>query len=446
MARPERGREDAVIDATPRSTDRPRRWAGPRAGGPLRRDLEARAVAGVAAGVARRLGVDRNLVRAAFVLAMVPGGMGVAAYGLAWLLVPADGEDTSVATRALADRRGLALVVALVPVLGLLLVTASALGAPWLSAIAWPLFLTTGALVLVWRNVGPTERGLLEQLVGSFARPGSRPRGAPVRFVVRVTAGGLLVLGGVLTLTHGRRGGPGVLAPIGGLVLVAGGIAVAFGPWWLQIARDLVSERQARARAEERAELAARLHDSVLQTLALIQRRAGDPHEVVGLARAQERELRAWLFGNRAPGEIDEDRLSAAIERIQRDVEARHGVAVEAVVVGDCLLDDDLRSLAEAAREATVNAARWSGAPSVSLFVEVGDELVACFVRDRGIGFDEGTVPEHRRGVSGSIRARMQRHGGTAEIRSRPGEGTEVALTMPRRPARAGAGAAGGER
>lgn len=432
MASPVGGREDADIDAPNDPVGRPRRWAGPRAAGPLRRDLDGRAVAGVGAGLARRLGVDRNLVRAALVLATLTGGMGITAYVLAWLFIPADGDEVSVASRAVGDRRGIGLALALAPLLALTLVTAGALGARWLSAIAWPLFLAAGGLVLVWRNVDARERELLEELVGSLALPGTGGHRSAGRLVLRVVLGGLLVLGGALTLTRGHRGGGGVVAPLGGLVLVALGILVVFGPWWLQIARDLVAERQARARAEERAELAARLHDSVLQTLALIQRRADDPHEVVALARAQERELRGWLFGHRAPGEIGEDTLSLAIERIQRDVEARHGVAVETVVVGDCRLDDDLRSLAEAAREAAVNAARWSGASSVSLFAEVAPETVACYVRDRGTGFDEATVPEDRRGVSGSIRARMHRHGGRAEIRSRPGEGTEVVLTMPR--------------
>jgi signal transduction histidine kinase len=207
---------------------------------------------------------------------------------------------------------------------------------------------------------------------------------------------------------------------------------VAFGPWWLRIARDLVVERQARARAEERADMAARLHDSVLQTLALIQRRADDPQRVVQLARAQERELRSWLFDGRAPGSLDVTTLADGVGLIQQEVEAQYGIAVEAVTVGDCELDDDLGALLAAAREATVNAAKWSRADVVSLFTEVEPAAVSLFVRDRGKGFDPAAVPGDRKGLAESIHGRMARRGGSATVRSVPGEGTEVSLTMPR--------------
>ncbi|HKA98698.1 MAG TPA: ATP-binding protein, partial [Streptosporangiaceae bacterium] len=222
---------------------------------------------------------------------------------------------------------------------------------------------------------------------------------------------------------------------------------VGLGPWWLRIARDLVIERQARARAEERADMAARLHDSVLQTLALIQRRADQPQQVIQLARAQERELRSWLFDGPPPGSVAGQgmTLAAGVRLIQQEVEAQHEIAVEVVTVGDCELDDDLSALLAAAREATVNAAKWSGAPVVSLFAEVEPTEVVLFVRDRGRGFDPETVPGDRKGLAESIRARITRRGGSATVRSAPGEGTEVSLVMPRaagrrqpsRPARA---------
>jgi signal transduction histidine kinase len=206
---------------------------------------------------------------------------------------------------------------------------------------------------------------------------------------------------------------------------------VLLGPWWLRIARDLVVERQARIRAEERADIATRVHDSVLQTLALIQRRADQPQQVIALARAQERELRSWLFDGRPPGSIDKaTTLAGGIRQIQQEVEAQHGVAVEAVTVGDCALDDDLAALLAAAREATVNAVKWSGAPVVSLFAEVEPAEVSVFVRDRGKGFDPAAVPADRKGLAESVRARMARHGGTANIRSAPDQGTEVSLSM----------------
>jgi signal transduction histidine kinase len=219
-------------------------------------------------------------------------------------------------------------------------------------------------------------------------------------------------------------------------VVVIGAIAVLCGPWWLRVMRDLGVERQARIRAEERAEMASRVHDSVLQTLALIQRRADSPQQVVQLARAQERELRSWLFDGRAPGSMDgiAATFAAAIRLIQQDVEAQYGVAIEAVTVGDCELhdDDDLGALLAAAREAAVNAAKWSGAPVISLFAEVEPGEVSVFVRDRGRGFDPDAVPADRKGLAESVRARMERRGGQASIRSVPGEGTEVSLTMPR--------------
>jgi signal transduction histidine kinase len=201
------------------------------------------------------------------------------------------------------------------------------------------------------------------------------------------------------------------------------------------VARDLAVERRQRVRTEERADMAAAIHDSVLQTLALIQRSSADPREVTRLARAQERELRAWLFEARPPGSFDAAEvktLAQGVAVIEGDVEESHGAAVESVVVGDCDLTDELRALLAAGREATVNAAAWSGAPTVSMFVEVEPTRVSLFVRDRGRGFDPDTVDGDRRGISESIRARMARHGGTADIRSSPGEGTEVELVMPR--------------
>jgi signal transduction histidine kinase len=174
------------------------------------------------------------------------------------------------------------------------------------------------------------------------------------------------------------------------------------------------------------------VHDSVLQTLALIQRRAEDPAAVVQLARAQERELRSWLFEGRAPGDTDVASLAEGVRQIQRDVEARHGVPVEVVTVGDCPLDEHLSALLAAAGEATVNAAKWSGASVISLFAEVEPDKVAVAVRDRGKGFDLYAVPADRKGVTESIRGRMVRHGGKAVVQSAPGEGTKVTLTLPR--------------
>ncbi len=218
-------------------------------------------------------------------------------------------------------------------------------------------------------------------------------------------------------------------------MLVVAASVIIFGPWWLSLVRDLIAERQARALAEERAQMAAHVHDSVLQTLALIQRSADDPQNVVRLARAQERELRAWLFEGRPPGAIGEDAtmLAEGVGLLQRQVEADHGIAVQVVLVGDCELDEALRALLDAAREATVNSAKWSGADQVSVYAEVEPDTVMLYVRDRGRGFDPDAVPEDRQGIAQSIRARMARFGGSAVVRSTPGEGAEVQLSMPRR-------------
>ena len=193
----------------------------------------------------------------------------------------------------------------------------------------------------------------------------------------------------------------------------------------------LVLERQARVRAEERADIAARVHDSVLQTLALIQRRADDPQKVIQLARLQERELRSWLFEGRDPADSDVT-FAAGVRQIQQDVESRYGVPVEAVTVGDCELDESLTALLAAAREATVNAAKWSGASVISLFAEVEPDSVSLVVRDRGKGFDPSAVPEDRKGLAESVHGRMTRRGGTASVVSGLGEGTKVTLKMPR--------------
>ncbi len=401
-------------------------------GGPLRRPLEGRLLGGVAAGIAERTGLDLSLVRAVLIVAaLVTSGFVGAAYVVAWLLIPARDADTNIATRALADKRGIALAAALASVLVVALIIASALNASWVASFGVPLTVCAAGLVLISRNGDADERRHLRE----FADPASRPSsGRRSGRLLRVAVAVLLLLGGVAALLSDHKINVELLLPLGGIVLLLGGMALAFGPWWLRIARDLVAERQARIRAEERADIAARVHDSVLQTLALIQRRAGDPHQVTQLARAQERELRAWLFDGRAPGSLDGQAATVAdaVRLIQQEVEAQHGISVEAVTVGDCALDDELTALLAAGKEATVNAAKWSGAGVVSVFAEVEPDSVSLFVRDRGRGFDPDAVPDDRKGLAESVRARVSRRGGSVTIRSAPGEGTEVSLVMPR--------------
>ena len=408
-------------------------WArGPRIEGPLRRASDDRFAGGVAAGLAGRMGLDPTMVRLGLMIAILfTAGYAAVAYVVAWLLVPMTGTDTAIAAKAKADRRGLAVAAALGSLLVLILIAVTALHVPFVGSLASPLFLCIAGLVLVWRNASAAERATLRDLAEPLESLTGR-RGWTAIMVRAVTAV-VLAAGGVTVFVSTHRSIL-LLRQLAGVALVLAAIVVLFGPWWIRVARDLVTERQARIRAEERAEMASRVHDSVLQTLAMIQRRADQPQQVVQLARAQERELRAWLFDGQAPGSLDgqDMTISGGVRQIQQEVEATHGVTVEAVTVGDCEVNDDLGALLAAAREATVNAAKWSGADVISLFAEVEPGEVSLYVRDRGRGFDPAAVPGDRKGLAESIRGRMARRGGSATVRTAPGQGTEISLTMPR--------------
>ncbi|HEY6309199.1 MAG TPA: PspC domain-containing protein [Streptosporangiaceae bacterium] len=401
-------------------------------GGPLRRDPADRLAGGVASGVAAWRGGSATTVRIVFVLlALVSVGWCVPLYVVGWLLIPAAGEETSIGSRARSDSRGIALAAGLASLLVLALLIAGTLNDGWFAGWAWPQIVSVAGLVLIWRNATPDEQATLRRLaepLGAAAGPIKPGR----RSAIRLTVAGLMVFGGAawLATTHASLA---LLRPLGGVVLIIAGIVLSLGPWWLRIARDLVLERQAKVRAQERLDIASRVHDSVLQTLALIQRRADDPQKVVQLARLQERELRTWLFEGRSPDEADaESTFASGVRRLVVDVETRYGVQVEAVIVGDCELDENLNALIAAAREATINAAKWSGASVISLFAEVEPAEVSLVVRDRGKGFDPSEVPEDRKGLAESIHGRMARRGGTATVSTAPGEGTKVSLRMPR--------------
>ena len=385
----------------------------------------------MAAGVARWRGINVTTVRIAFVLLTLPTtGAAVALYVVAWLLIPAAGSDTSIASRARNDTRGIRFAAGLASLLVLVLLVADAFGDGWITNWAWPQVASAAGMVLIWRNAEPDEQATLRHLVEPLEGAAGRP-GASRRSAVRLTVATLLLFGGAGWL-FSAHASLALLRPLGGVALVIAAVVLFLGPWWLRIARDLVLERQARVRLEERADIAARVHDSVLQTLALIQRRADDPAKVVQLARQQERELRSWLFEGHQPNGSDEvTTFAAGVRQIQQDVEARYEIPVEAVTVGDGGLDDNLNALLAAAREATVNAAKWSGADVISLFAEVEPTEVSLVVRDRGRGFDPQTVPADRKGLAESIHGRMTRRGGTATVSTAPGEGTKVTLTMP---------------
>ena len=427
------------------------------AGGLLRRDREGRWLGGVAAGIARRYGIDVWLVRFGFVVTAAAGGLGVVAYALGWLLIPR-GEGDVATPRGVPTGRA-AVEVALGTGLLLLsaLLTFRALGIWFSDAIVWPLVLVASGGALIWRSSLGTRQAPEPEtpptatLVApeSAAQPVSSPAPAPERSATalrdltgpegRRTAASisrtgigiaLVVAAGFVFLqtTGALSAARDVLLSVLVAVVVLG---IIFAPFILRLVRSLTSERSERIRSQERAEVAAHLHDSVLQTLAMVQRSSDDPQEVATLARRQERELRAWLAGRPAPGQAA--RLAPALEAAAADVERRHGVPVEVVIVGDRELDPGLEAVVAAAREAMTNAAKFGEGSPVDVYGESADGRTQVFIRDRGPGFDPGAVPDDRRGVSESIVGRMQRHGGRATITSTAESGTEVELFLEER-------------
>jgi signal transduction histidine kinase len=401
----------------------------------LRRTPDNRVLGGVCGAISRTTGIDAMWVRIGFVLLAIGSGVMVLVYALAWMLIPLEGENENVYSRVVCDRRGIRTVAAiLIPLMIAVQFITSSLHVGFVGFLGWPTFLAVGVVILIWRNADASEKAFIDDdilpMLGADTHDGTSRRW----LMARVVAGVLIGAGGIALLVEGHTT-VAALRPVGGAALVIAASVVIFGPWWLSLVRDLIAERQARALAEERAQMAAHVHDSTLQTLALIQRASDDPQQVVRLARAQERELRAWLFEGRPPGAIGEDAsmLAEGVGLLQRQVEADHGIAVQVVMVGDCELDEALRALLDAAREATVNAAKWSGEDQVSVYAEVEADTVMLYVRDRGRGFEPDDVPEDRQGIAQSIRARMARFGGSAVVRSAPGEGAEVQLCMPRR-------------
>jgi signal transduction histidine kinase/phage shock protein PspC (stress-responsive transcriptional regulator) len=380
---------------------------------------------GVAGGLGERLGVDPALVRVAFALLAIAGGSGVVLYLLAWGLSvePDDPDAAPVAARRPNGRQALALGLV---VFGTLLLLRE-VGLWFGDKVVWPVALAAAGSAVIWARSDDRDRA-------RWTRAGARIPGNPVEALFtgrvglgRIVVGGLLVASGMglgLAANDATATANALLA----VAITAAGLGLIFGPWTSRLARQLAEERRGRIRSEARAELAAHLHDSVLHTLALIQRAATSP-EVVSLARRQERELRAWLYRPPVP---PEGRLRPAVEAIATRVEQLHDVPVDVVVVGDAPLDAPARAMVDACQEAALNAARHSGAPLVSVYLEVEPEQLTGFVRDQGKGFDPEQVPPDRRGIADSIRGRMQRHGGSAVIVSSPGEGTEVQLRLPR--------------
>ena len=393
----------------------------------LRRSRSNRVIGGVAAGVGRHLGIDSLVVRIAFVALAFAAGFGVVVYLLLWLLAPIDAVDEAVpATRRELPRptaqQALGIGLILTGVLTLFLVTGLWLG--W--QLGWPVSLAAIGFAVLWARSTDEGRGRWDP--ASFRSPleaiVSGRASAP-----RILFGSALIVGGLAVFLAATTSLSAAANVVLAVIVTIGGLALLAGPWFWRLASQLMDERNSRIRSEARAEMAAHLHDSVLQTLTLIQR-SQEPREMVSLARTQERELRAWLFG-RAPSSRGV-RLRDAIDSMAGRIERSRQVRVEAIVVGDLELDEGLRALVAACSEATLNAAKHSGADEVSVFVEVEGEQVSAFIRDEGVGFDASAVPGDRRGIGESILRRMERLGGSAEIRTEPGRGTEVVLRLPR--------------
>ena len=389
------------------------------------RSSSDRVLTGVAGGIGERLGIDPLVVRLAFVMLSLAGGVGVLLYVAAALVSRAPDREMQPESPPRTGTRQ-AVAVGMV-VAGILLLLRRA--GLWLGdGVVWPAALAVLGSAVIWTRGDDADRArwgsLMSRLPGHLTDAVSG-RGARIR----VSLGAVLIVLALTTFLTSNS--PLALAGNAPLAVIAAltGAAVILGPWVWRLARQLTEERRERIRHEERAEMAAHLHDSVLQTLALIVR-AEAPGEMRTLARGQERELRAWLYGRAQPR--DADLLSTAIDATAAEVEAFHGALIDVVMVGDCKLDDGVRALVDACREAMINAAKHSGATAASVYVEVEDEQVTAFVRDQGIGFERERVPGDRRGIVDSIKGRMERNGGNALVLTRPGEGTEVRLTITR--------------
>ena len=403
---------DTALRST-RSAHRPRSVWRPR------RSSTDRVVGGVAAGIADSLGLDPVLIRVAFVVLCFAQGFGAVLYVAALAISsPSNGELENPARSGTRQVLGVACIVA-----GLLVVLRAA-GYWFGDEVVWPLATIALGSTFVWTRADVPARSGWGALAG---RSGAAPTTTAV--VLRMLVGfALVIVGtGAVLRTYSQISLGRVLFPI---VVAISGLLLALGPWLLRLSRQLSDERRERIRSEERSAMAAHLHDSVLQTLALIQRTRSS-QEVATLARQQERELRSWLYGKRPASE--DSTFRAALDTMAARMEKLHRIPIEAVIVGDAPLDDRLQGLVQAAGEAMNNAGRHSGAGSVSVFAEVEEDKIAVYVRDEGSGFDPTTVPADRRGIADSIRGRIARSAGSAAVITAPGEGTEVKIELPRR-------------
>jgi signal transduction histidine kinase len=401
----------------------------------MRRHRDGRVVGGVASGLADHLGLNVLWVRAAFAMLAACAGAGVVAYALLWVFVPQETASAAAARPTPKERQQAFGLIALGIALAVAIGSLSGAISTW---VAVPAGVALVGATVVWREADTAQRRRWVDGARSGVS-GVMIGGGGLTGLLRVLTGVLLVAAGIgAVLLHSTTFSQ-VQFALAAVLATLVGVAVLTVPWWLRLVRDLGDERRARIRTEERAEIAAHLHDSVLQTLALIQKQPEASREVLRLARGQERELRSWLYGpdgyggkkDRAgvPGPTT---LTQAIAEACGDVEDTFAISVRPVVVGDAQMDSDLNALVQATKEAAVNAAKHSGTAEISVYAEVEPDGVTVFVRDRGKGFDPESVPTDRHGLADSIRGRMDRHGGSVTLKSTVGEGTEVELVMPR--------------
>ncbi len=391
----------------------------------LARDPEHGIVGGVLAGIAERTGISPLLARILFVLLVVAtGGVALVGYAIAWLALPArpsrsPADQHSPLSAPARSRLQFAAGVGLVTLAVLL--GFRELGLWWSDALVWPLVLAASGVAVLWQQ---QSRAVTEADAEAGAAGEQRP--SSLFSLYRGGFGIALVVGAALLFLSaiGALGAARDAAFTSIVVVLA--LSLILAPFLWRLGRNLAAERAERIRTQERAELAAHLHDSVLQTLTLIQKRSDEPEQIAALARTQERELRSWLAGDDAPREGG---FARALTEASEAVEDAHRVSIDIVIVGDCELDERSAAMVAAAREALTNAARFAG-PPISVYAEIGDGGIDTYVRDRGPGFDPDSVPEGRRGIRESIIGRMQRHGGRGEISSSPETGTEVRLKM----------------
>ena len=376
-----------------------------------------RVMLGVAGGFARKYGVDSYLIRIGLLLLTLTGGLGVILYLGCWVLsAAANDEVVAPVEPRLAETRSMAAAAAV----GALLIAARNIDVWPGDALMLPAVVVAGGSALVWyRSRGASEvTDPLERVLQGRATP------------LRALAGGSLAFFGVVALVARGVALKQLPAALAAVAMALAGAAVLIGPYIGRLTAHVRDEERARIRDAERNAMAAQLHDSVLQTLALMQRATDDPRRMLMLARRQERELRSWLYDNKAGVAVG--MLSVRAEELAAEVELDHGLPVDLVVVGDCELSTATEALLLAVREATVNAAKHSQADQVSIYIEVEPTVVTAFVRDKGVGFKLASIRGDRRGIALSIRDRVEHAGGRAVLESGPGRGTEWELMVPR--------------